>query len=319
MSTSVTTATTINHHDSLVVSKFAAVHACVQYTLLRISHIIVFYNTFLYYCLTVLTSYILQVMEEEFAFGPSTWPYIINAISLTSFALTLLSPIISPLLCPILSPKYTTLGDQTPHGNTMLSSTIHAIVTTILAAYIFAFGVMGTNRLFSQSPLGFAVMQISLGYFVADFLVCLWYPKLRNDIGSMIHHLAGIIGILLSLSHHGKLMFFIVYRQTAELSTPFVNLFWFLHTYKLKESWWYMFASIGMLITFFLTRIIVMPWHWYEVVSMIFSPASSVDNFMPLGYKIWICINYLAFDAVNVYWLNKMIKGAMKLYKKVKV
>ena len=255
-------------------------------------------------------------MEEEFSYGPSTWPYLINLVSLTSFALTLISPIISPLLCPIISPKYYSLGDQTPHCNTMLSSTVHAVVVSSLAIYVLAFGLLGTDRLFSTSALGFAVMHITLGYFVGDFLVCMWYPKLRNDVGSTIHHLTGIIGLSMSLFHHGKLMFFGIYREIAELSTPFVNIFWFLHTYDLKESRWYVFISAGMVISFFLCRIIVIPWHWYEVLAMIFSPASSANNFIPIPYKIWICAIYLAFDIINVYWLSKMIKGAIKLYGK---
>lgn len=258
-------------------------------------------------------------MEEEFTFEPSTWPYFINWVSLTSFLLTLFFSVISPLLCPIISPKYYSLGDQKSHCNTMLSSTIHAVVSCSLSAYVLAFGLMGTNRLFSKSPLGFAELHIALGYFVADFLVCLWYPKLRNNSGSMIHHLAAIIAVSMCLFNHGKLMFFVVYRMIAELSTPFVNLFWFLHSYNLKNTKWYPFASATMMITFILCRIIVIPWHWYGLLAMIFSPASFANNLIPLPYKFWSCTTYLAFDIINVYWLSKMINGAIKLYGKRKV
>ena len=253
-------------------------------------------------------------MEEEFTDEPSTWPYFINWVSLTSFLLTLFFSVISPLLCPIISPKYYSLGDQKSHCNTMLSSTIHAVVSSILSTIVLAFGLLGTNRLFSTSPYGFAVLHISLGYFVADFLVCLWYPKLRNNVSGMTHHLAAIISILICLFFHGKLMFFAVYRAVSELSTPFVNLFWFLHSYNLKNTKWYPFASATMMITFILCRIIVIPWHWYEVLAMVFSPASFANDFIPLLYKIWACGTYLAIDIINVYWLRKMISGTIKLY-----
>ena len=40
---------------------------------------------------------------------------------------------------------------------------------------------MGENRVFSKCWLGFGVMQLSLGYFVADFLNCLLDSELRKD------------------------------------------------------------------------------------------------------------------------------------------
>ena len=40
---------------------------------------------------------------------------------------------------------------------------------------------MGENRVFSKCWLGFGVMQLSLGYFVADFLNCLLDSELWKD------------------------------------------------------------------------------------------------------------------------------------------
>ena len=60
-------------------------------------------------------------------------------------------------------------------------STLHAVLVSLTTLYILATGCMGENRVFSKCWLGFGVMQLSLGYFVADFLNCLLYSELRKD------------------------------------------------------------------------------------------------------------------------------------------
>ena len=69
-------------------------------------------------------------------------------------------------------------------------------------------GAMGTNLVYSKSQLGFTVLQLSIGYIVADFVFCCMDSNLRWDKASMIHHMAVIIGVWLVLYFQGKFMFF---------------------------------------------------------------------------------------------------------------
>ncbi len=249
---------------------------------------------------------------ETFYEDSSSLPYLISPAFLTSCFVTLLCPLVlSPRLWPRITPAYHSIDTRKSHFDTLLSSTIHAIVVSSLTVYALSFGLMGTNRVFSKSTLGFTIMQISLGYFVADFLVCLKDPLLRGDLGSMIHHVAGITAIFLGLFYQGKFMFFIVYRLSSELSTPFVNLRWVYYTLGRKTSGWYLFASLGMMATFFFCRIIVVPWHWYELCTTIINPASGI---VPFHLRLWTVINFGAFDVLNGYWFWKMIQGAVKFY-----
>ena len=250
-----------------------------------------------------------------FTKGPSSLPYIFTPAFAASFVVTLLCPfVVCPLMYPVLMPRYSSLGKTKSHFNTLLSSTIHAVIASSVTMYILAFGVLGTNRVFSKSPLGFTLMQISLGYFVADMFVCLQDPVLRKELSSMFHHLAGIIGIGLGLYYQGWFAFFIIYRMISEISTPFVNLRWVFYELgpPYKDSFWYYFASFGMIVTFFLCRILVMPWHWYELLVAITCPSALI---VPLVLKVWICINYIMFDVLNLYWFGKMIRGLVKLYR----
>ncbi len=263
-------------------------------------------------------AFILQQMArmdhtEEYYEDPSSLPYIISPVSLISFVVTLVCPLVlSPLLWPWITPMYHSIGSRRSHFNTLLSSTIHAVVVSDLTVYALGFGLLGTNRVFSKSMLGFTILQVSIGYFVADFVVCLFDPLLRRDLGSMLHHIAAIIAIYLGLLHQGKFMFFIVYRLVAELSTPFVNLRWVYYTLGKKRSKRYIFASFGMMISFFFCRIVVIPWHWYEFLNTITDPASSI---VPLPLRIWTLINFGVFDMLNAYWFSKMVDGAVKLFR----
>ena len=223
--------------------------------------------------------------------------------------------IVSPLFWRFLLPP---AGKNPPRSDvyfhTMLGSTIHAIVALSLTCYLMTFGLMGSNCVFSKSPLGIATMQISFGYFTGDFIVNLLDPKLRADRGMLIHHVAGIVGIGLSLFYQGKFMFFIVYRLIAECSMPFVNLCYILADLGEKKGSLYMFTGIGMLISFVLCRIIVIPWHWYELLTTVVTEEAAV--LVPYFFRVWLGGNYLVFDILNVYWCHKIIRGTMKFFKR---
>ena len=252
----------------------------------------------------------LEVAMESFI---DTLPHFTTPAFLISLVATLLSPYcVSPLLWRAVLPSNRVPPGSNMHFHTMLSSTVHAIISSSLSVYILWFGLMGTNRIFSKLPLGFTMMQISLGYFVGDFIVCFCDPKLRSDKRSMIHHLVGIFGLFLGLYLQGKGMFFIVYRLTSELSTPFVNLRSILSDLGLKgKNIPYIFAGISMLITFFLCRVIVIPWHWYEILITV--TTKECELLIPPFFSVWLGITYLVFDVLNVYWWWRMVRGASKL------
>ena len=256
----------------------------------------------------------MEEQSEVFHYEPSIWPFFITLPFFITFLASLLIPyFVSPPFWSLLLPASKNPPKSNMYFHTMLTSTIHAIVSTLLTLYLLGFGLMGSNRVFSKSSLGFATMQISLGYFVGDLIVCVCDPKLRADQASMIHHIAGIVGLTLCLFYQGKFMFFVVYRLIAECSTPFVNLHHILHDLKEKDGAPYIFAGIGMLISFVLCRIIVIPWHWYEILTIVVTEEAAL--LVPLFFRIWLGGNYLVFDILNVHWCYKIVRGALKLFK----
>lgn len=257
----------------------------------------------------------MEEQREVFYEESNSIPYFITPVSVISF---LFSPLtaytLSPLLWSMILPANKTPPRSNVYFHTLLGSTLHAFVVSLLTIYLMVYGLMGTNRVWSKSPLGFATMQISFGYFVGDFIVSLLDPKLRSDSGMLVHHVAGMVGIGLSLFYQGKFMFFVVYRLIAECSTPFVNLRYVLANFGQKNGSLYASVGISMLASFILCRIIVIPWHWYEYSTTIVTEEAAVV--VPLFFRLWLGGNYLVFDVLNIYWCYKIVKGMIKFFTK---
>ncbi len=252
--------------------------------------------------------------HEEFYMEPSSWSFIVTPVFITSFLLSVLLPkLLSPLACGIFQPRTKDIPSKMQtHFHTLLGSTIHAVVVVVLSLYTILSGSLGTNHIFSKSPLGFVTMEISLGYFTGDFFVCLLDPHLRGDAGSLLHHIAGLLSVLASLYNQGIFMFFVIYRMVSEASTPSVNLRFYHYQLGNKDSFWYTFASLSMMVLFFLTRIILIPFHWYTLINTLLEPECTL--IVPIGWRAWIVGGFLIFDILNLYWFSKMVKGARKVY-----
>ena len=108
-------------------------------------------------------------------------------------------------------------------------------------------------------------------------------------------------------------MYFGVLQAITEGSTPFVNWRFILIETGKKDSFLYTFASLGMMVSLFLCRMVKMPWHWYALYDAIFSVEGAKVSLFVI---IQALINCVSFDALNVYWFSKMVKGAVKLAKR---
>ncbi len=255
--------------------------------------------------------------DEEWYVEPSSWKFVVTPVSITSFIIALILPKLSPLACGIFQPRTKNIPAKLQtHFHTLLSSTIHAIVVTVLVVYLILSGSLGTNYVFSKNYLGFICLQISLGYFVGDFIICFMDPHLRSDIGSILHHVTGLLSLTFSLSNQGIFIYLIVFRTFAELSTPFVNLRWYHYQLGNKNGFWYKFASKSMLVLFFLSRIATLPYLWYGLIMTLTDPQCAM--LVKLHYRVWLFCACLVLDSLNVYWFSKMLKGAMKFYSQTK-
>uniref|UniRef100_A0A1L8DK35 TLC domain-containing protein n=3 Tax=Nyssomyia neivai TaxID=330878 RepID=A0A1L8DK35_9DIPT len=95
-----------------------------------------------------------------------------------------------------------------------------------------------------------------------------------------------------------------------EASTPFVSLRSILSTMGMKSTNLYMANGILMLVTFFIFRILMLPFvfYWYSLtVNLPFVRAVAT---LPRGCKISICILFLP----QIYWFYLILRGALKVF-----
>lgn len=253
-----------------------------------------------------------------FAMEASSLPFLLSPALAASFSITLFCCfVVSPPIRRYLSKVLRELPKPSErYFDSLLGSTVHATVVVFLVLYSLMSGIAGEHRVFSKSPLYFMTVQVSLGYFLADLLIILQDPNMRLDKASVTHHLFGITGLGLSLFFQGQLIFYIIFRLISELSTPFVNMRWILHEFHITHGSLFKTASYGMMITFFATRIVVMPWLWYDFYKCYTHPGFAIVS--PF-FQVWAALNFFTFDVLNVYWFYRMIRGAIKLYRRQKI
>ena len=71
----------------------------------------------------------------------------------------------------------------------------------------------------------------------------------------------------------------------------------------------------SMVVTFFLSRVAVMPWYYYKCYSVWGSTEQRYLGVYISFYWIFTCV---VLDYLNVYWFAKMVRGALKVTRSLK-
>jgi hypothetical protein len=102
------------------------------------------------------------------------------------------------------------------------------------------------------------------------------------------------------------------YRLMAEFSTPFVNIRWILYAIGMKNTRRYKINGLLMTISFFVCRILAMPFYWYYVAKNYSLPEfKTVPKQMVV---FWLLLPAL-LDCLNLFWFHKMVNGIIKALK----
>lgn len=173
-----------------------------------------------------------------------------------------------------------------------------------LLSTLYDFNYYNNNSgIISQSNLIIITLIISLIYFVIDLVLMIKHYSPRNNI-YVVHHLIGIISILISWFLLWNYARYVMYYTTFELSTLFYNLTLELHLRGYDTSNPIMFISQWSFIAIFtLVRII---FGTYITCSFIYEVIydTNVSNYyiiLPVGLQ---CLMY--------YWFASIIKKINK-------
>jgi len=147
------------------------------------------------------------------------------------------------------------------------------------------------------------------GYMLSDlFHLVVYLSPATSDAyyASILHHFSFII-IEPFLLASGALTQPTVIRLFAEISTPFVNFRWMLAAAGFKASKWYFYNGLALLVTFFVSRILMLP---YVYTTMLLNP--DVKGMERLGYRRWFLFGTGVVDILNIYWFYRIMCGTIK-------
>ncbi|XP_071133502.1 TLC domain-containing protein 4-like [Mytilus edulis] len=210
-----------------------------------------------------------------------------------------------------ISPNYVHLPEEKKiTWHTYVFSMLHAFIMSFLSVYALTTDKqLWTDPIWCNSPISRIICGICVGYMIFDFYIMLKNYKQLWDWFFVFHHSATIYAYLAVMSY-GVLPFFAIYRLLAEISTPFVDLRWFIDTLGYpKTSLQNMVNGVLMTLSFLIVRILVMPHFWYIVYSVI-----GTEDFNRIGHiRLVLVLSCFILDTINIFWFLKMCRGVKKV------
>ncbi|KAJ5993009.1 hypothetical protein N7451_008733 [Penicillium sp. IBT 35674x] len=170
--------------------------------------------------------------------------------------------VVSPVLSPILFPQsYSKLSARTKlNWDIHVVSLVQSIVINALALWV----MFVDDERNSMSPPGACLRALAVGYFIYDLIVSTIYVKMFG-IGTLFHAISALwvfsLGFKPFLNYYAST--FILY----ELSTPFLNIHWFLDKVNMTGSKAQWYNGMALLSVFFSCRLIWGTWQSFVVYS----------------------------------------------------
>ncbi|SCU84378.1 LADA_0D01376g1_1 [Lachancea dasiensis] len=208
---------------------------------------------------------------------------------------------------------YTQLEDK----KVKLNFDIHTVsmvqcVISLALAWPILLEPLSTSVVAYQSSYNSMVAAVTCGYFVWDLVVCVEHFSMFG-VGFLGHALASLYVFAVSLtpfcqSWIGKFLIF-------EASTPFVNVNWYISqlsrsaTKPVVPLWFNALNGALLILTFFVVRIL-----WgFSAVFILIRQFWMERHVVPMWLPLTVMPLNVGLDALNVLWLNKMMRIAKKM------
>ncbi|KAH0457294.1 hypothetical protein IEQ34_012609 [Dendrobium chrysotoxum] len=158
-------------------------------------------------------------------------------------------------------------------------STFHAILVAAISFYLLVLSDLFKERtavgsiIDRKSLLSDSLCGISIGYFFTDLGMILWYFPALGGMEYVLHHVLSMYAILLSLIS-GQAQYYILMVLFSEITTPFVNLRWYLDAYGQKSSMLYICNGVALFLGWLAARILLFIFffaHMYLHFDQVFS------------------------------------------------
>lgn len=216
----------------------------------------------------------------------------------------------APLVSRWLAPEsYGKLKNRRARNNWNIHivSLVHAVAIIALALRAFNQPALAADKAFGWHETAEIANSVAVGYFLWDTIDAIVN---FTDLGFVLHGLACVMTY--SLTFKPYLQYFSCRFLLWELSTPFLNIHWFLDKTGRTGSTFQLVNGILLLSTFFFVRIV---YGWYISITfwrVMFS--RTVRDSMPLFFWIVFLSGHATLTLLNLIWLSKMIRALRKRF-----
>ncbi|CAA2991549.1 transmembrane 56-B [Olea europaea subsp. europaea] len=191
-------------------------------------------------------------------------------------------------------------------------STLHAIFISITSLYFVFWSDLFSEHhsaeliTFRNSPLSTFALGVSVGYFISDLGMIFWLYPYLGGVEYIVHHSLSAIAVSYSmLTGEGQLYTFMV--LISEVTTPEINMRWYLDIAGLKRSNAYLINGIVIFFAWLVARILLFVYMFYHV----YLHHDQVMKMHTFGFLLVYGVPS-ALATMNLMWFGKILKGLKK-------
>mmetsp|Transcript_26230 Transcript_26230/g.73572 ORF Transcript_26230/g.73572 Transcript_26230/m.73572 type:complete len:285 (-) Transcript_26230:1646-2500(-) len=199
------------------------------------------------------------------------------------------------------------------HSATKLTGHLHNTFAVPVGIYLLlSEPKLRADPFFATTPLSYAMVVWSAGYFVHDLVNVILFYDLEG-FGFLMHGFfcCGLFcyGVFTRQCQYFGASFII-----WEASSPFVHLRWFLYEMGLKDSKPYFYNGLAMILSFFLARNVLGLYSSYVFWTV---TEEELRNPQPKGFPVSVIMVFrvanICLTLLNAYWLSLMVSKALKV------
>lgn len=265
--------------------------------------------------LTTLPLHIHEVVISALLYSVVFWP---------------ISPLISNYLAPEHYPKLS--RKKRLNWDAHVVSMVQSCLINALAIWVlFADGeraAMGwEERIWGYTGASAMIQAMAAGYFVWDLVVTSFNLDVFG-IGTLAHAIAALL--VYALGFRPLVNYYSSIFILWELSTPFLNLHWFMDKVNMTGSKAQLYNGILLLFSFFTARLVFGTYYSYSVMGDLWRSIGAspeleklTTNAMAFVHEdttvpIWAALSYLGsnitLNFLNFYWFFKMVAAVRKRF-----
>ncbi|RKP10316.1 TLC domain-containing protein [Thamnocephalis sphaerospora] len=222
------------------------------------------------------------------------------------FASSKLSPLVAPRTYPQLAKI------RKINWDIHVASMVHCLTVLYLAWQVLGLPVLKADKVFGYDPYAGNVYAFTCGYFLWDGLTSLRYVR-HFGVSFLIH---GVVCFSVFIfCFRPFVMYFGAVYLMFELSTPFLNVHWFMDKVGMTGSIWQAINGAFLIGAFFLARIAFGVWTSFEFMSELYRASDRVPAIVIAVYAV--C--NVAMNLLNMYWFRAMVSTVLRRFQKPEV